>query len=241
MVTQEQFLAVTAPATLQPVTKPVAPRHLELRLKAKHATLSYRLQQRCKRAFDLTAAALGLLALAPSLAALALAVKLSSPGPVLYASKRLGRHRQPFPMFKFRSMQVGADALRETLRQQHGQEGELFKLKDDPRVTPLGALLRKYSLDEFPQLLNVLRGEMSLVGPRPFSPDNCRYFEPPHTLRFEATPGMTGAWQVSGRSDLGLREAAELELDYLMNWSLWLDAKILLQTLPAVLLKKGSF
>jgi lipopolysaccharide/colanic/teichoic acid biosynthesis glycosyltransferase len=202
----------------------------------------FRLGQGFKRVFDITAASLGLLALLPVLCVIALLVKLTSPeGPILYKSRRIGKNQQPFNMYKFRTMIPNADKLREELRRQNQQEGQLFKLKHDPRVTPLGAFLRKYSLDEFPQLLNVIKGDMSLVGPRPFSPDNCELFSWPYTLRFRLQPGITGMWQVNGRSNVtDFEQVCKMELNYVTGWNLWHDGIILLKTIPAVLLKKGS-
>lgn len=212
----------------------------EQKNKARLVSLEFQVQQAVKRFLDVLLGSLILLVLLPFLSIVALLVLTTSKGPLFYKSKRLGKHQQPFYMYKFRTMVPEADKLREQLRQENQQEGELFKLKEDPRIVPFGAFMRKFSLDEFPQLLNVLKGEMSLVGPRPFSPDNCKLFTWPVTARFNLTPGMTGLWQVSGRSNLSFEQMCELELEYVRRWSLVLDFSILLRTLPAVLLKKGS-
>lgn len=201
----------------------------------------YQLQQLAKRGFDITAATLGLLAISPLLLGLALLVKLTSPGPVLYKSERIGKGYQPFYMYKFRTMRVGADAEREMLRQQANLQGELFKLENDPRITPIGKFLRAFSLDELPQLLNVIRGEMSLVGPRPLPPDESALFKEPYTLRFHVFPGITGMWQVSGRSSLKFEQLCKLEMEYVTSWNFFSDLKILFDTIPAVLRSRGAY
>lgn len=200
----------------------------------------YRVQQSLKRSFDIVAASLGLLAISPLLAVIALLIKLGSDGPVFYKSERIGKQYQPFYMYKFRTMGVDADAKRDALREQANLNGELFKLANDPRITKVGKVLRALSLDELPQLLNVLRGEMSLVGPRPLPPDESSLFDEPYTLRFQVFPGITGLWQVSGRSNLNFEQLCKLEMSYVMNWSLLQDIKILLKTLPAVLASRGA-
>jgi lipopolysaccharide/colanic/teichoic acid biosynthesis glycosyltransferase len=194
-----------------------------------------------KRICDFLSALLLVILFGPVLFGLALAVKKTSRGPVFYKSLRVGRYGKPFYMLKFRSMVADADAHRALLRAETDQHDQLFKLKDDPRITPIGAFIRKYSLDELPQLFNVLKGEMSLVGPRPFAPDDARLFEDPYTLRFEAIPGMTGLWQISGRSDLNFRELCMLDLRYTFQWSLIQDFAILFKTIPAVFGKSGAF
>ncbi|WP_303673446.1 sugar transferase [Vampirovibrio chlorellavorus] len=201
----------------------------------------YQAQQFLKRAFDVLAASLGLLAIAPLLLLIAALVKFTSPGPILYKSQRIGKNFQPFGMYKFRTMSVDADAQREALRQQTEQTNGLFKLANDPRVTEVGKVLRALSLDELPQLLNVIRGEMSLVGPRPLPQDESELFQEPYTLRFQVFPGMTGAWQVGGRSNLSFEQLCQLEMNYVINWTLLADIKILLKTLPAVLASRGAY
>lgn len=194
-----------------------------------------------KSLFDLTAATIGLLIISPFFLLVAALVYVTSPGPIFYKSLRVGRDRQTFYMYKFRSMRVNADQLREQLYAQENLQGQLFKMVNDPRLTPIGGFLRKYSLDEFPQLINVIRGEMSLIGPRPFIPEESNMFEPPYTVRFNVMPGMTGPWQVSGRSNISFEQMCELEMNYVNNWSFLLDMSILFRTIPSVILKKGAY
>lgn len=201
----------------------------------------YQFQQGVKRTIDLIGAGIGLLLISPLLILIAVLIKQDSSGPILYKSKRIGRNFKPFYMYKFRTMGVNADAEREALRKQTRQENGLFKLENDPRVTPIGKVLRALSLDELPQLLNVLRGEMSLVGPRPLPPDESELFEEPYTLRFHVTPGMTGAWQVNGRSNLKFDQLCRLEMKYVIAWSLLSDLKILFKTPFAVLASRGAY
>jgi lipopolysaccharide/colanic/teichoic acid biosynthesis glycosyltransferase len=204
-------------------------------------TFNYQSQQFLKRCFDVIAALLGVLAISPLLLVIALAVKLTSEGPVLYKSRRTGRNSQSFYMLKFRTMGVDADARRASLREEAKMENGLFKLENDPRVTRIGRFLRAFSLDELPQLFNVLRGEMSLVGPRPLMPDESTLFKKPYTLRFMVYPGITGKWQVSGRSNLTFAELCQLEMNYVLQWNIINDLKILLMTFPAVLASKGAY
>jgi len=232
----------TAPIGLPFGTFPdTRPLDLEFQILRRTKQHLYHLQIEMKRLIDIMGALFGIIALSPAFLLIIAAIKLTSPGPIFYKSARIGKHQKPFHMYKFRTMVDGADKLREQLRKDNGQEGQLFKLKNDSRITPIGQFLRKTSLDEFPQLINVLKGEMSLVGPRPFSADNCQYFAEPYTLRFIATPGMTGAWQVSGRSNTTIEEAATQDLNYVINWNIFLDLKLLLKTIPAVLQKNGAY
>ncbi|MGE0621960.1 MAG: sugar transferase [Pseudomonadales bacterium] len=193
-----------------------------------------------KRLFDLLAVIASLPLTLPVLALCAIAVKLSSPGPVLFRQPRTGQHGRPFAMLKFRSMVNNASALKDELKASRGMNGPDFKLVNDPRVTRVGALLRKLSLDELPQLWNVLRGDMSLVGPRPtsFGPATYTLW---HTERLEAKPGLTGLWQVEKRGDLDFDERARLDIAYLRHRSLRLDLWIFLRTIPAVLLRQGAY
>lgn len=214
---------------------------LELAFLNRSSQSLYRLQQGAKRAFDLIAASLGMLAISPVLLVIAVLVKLTSPGPILYTSQRIGKNYQPFGMYKFRTMSTDADARRDALRKQANLEGGLFKMENDPRVTSFGKFLRALSLDELPQLLNVMKGEMSLVGPRPLPPDESELFEDPYTLRFQVYPGITGQWQVSGRSNLKFDQLCKLEMDYVLSWTLLCDLQILLKTLPAVLASRGAY
>ncbi len=194
-----------------------------------------------KRAIDLVSAGLGLTLGAPLFGLIALAIKLDSPGPVFYRQVRVGKNGQLFRVYKFRSMRVGADAELETLRALNEADGPLFKIKDDPRRTRVGSFLRKSSLDELPQLINIMRGEMSMVGPRPPIPDEVKQYKPWHKRRLAVTPGLTGLWQVSGRSELTFDEMVLLDLYYIEHWSPWLDLTIMLRTIPKVLLGEGAY
>jgi exopolysaccharide biosynthesis polyprenyl glycosylphosphotransferase len=192
-----------------------------------------------KRGFDLLGASLGLLAVAPVLITVAIAIKLDSRGPVFFRQLRVGRHGQRFYMLKFRTMVPDAEALKEGLRDRNEAKEGLFKIAEDPRVTRIGRMLRRSSLDELPQLLNIVRGEMSLVGPRPLVVDEDRRVEGWHRRRLELTPGMTGPWQILGPSRVPLREMVAIDYLYVANWSLWTDIKILLRTVPHVLGRHG--
>ncbi|MDP9326617.1 MAG: sugar transferase [Actinomycetota bacterium] len=198
-------------------------------------------QAAVKRAFDLSASSLGLLLLSPGLLLIAAAVKLTSSGPVFYRQGRVGQRGAPFTMLKFRTMRDGADANVAELRRTHGIDGLMFKLQDDPRVTRLGRMLRRFSLDELPQLINVLRGEMSLVGPRPPLPEEVAEYEDWQFDRLEVPPGVTGLWQVSGRSELSFDECVRLDLFYIENWSLAYDLYIVAKTLPALVSRRGAY
>ncbi|ACG72635.1 exopolysaccharide biosynthesis polyprenyl glycosylphosphotransferase [Anaeromyxobacter sp. K] len=193
-----------------------------------------------KRAFDVLASALALIVLSPVLAAAALAVRLGSPGPVLFRQRRVGLSGRTFTLYKFRSMRTGAEAEQARLADRNEMDGPVFKLRDDPRVTRVGKVLRRTSLDELPQLWNVLRGEMSLVGPRPPLPEEVRRYERWQRRRLSVKPGLTCTWQVSGRSEVGFGRWMQLDLDYIDRWSLWQDMRIVLRTIPAVLLGRGA-
>ncbi len=194
-----------------------------------------------KRAFDLTVSFVLVVIATPVWAIIALSVKLDSRGPVLYRDRRVGLGEAEFGMFKFRSMQDGADQRQDVLEAVNEASGALFKIKDDPRVTRTGKILRRYSIDELPQLLNVLRGEMSLVGPRPLPLRDYVQLNDWHRKRYLVMPGMTGLWQVSGRIDLSFDDLVRLDFYYLENWSIWLDISILAKTLPAVLARRGAY
>lgn len=194
-----------------------------------------------KRSFDLVVSMLVLLVGLPLWLAIAAAVKLGSRGPVLYRDRRIGLGEREFQMLKFRTMHAGARRLQDELEAANEASGPLFKLREDPRVTPVGAFLRRFSLDEVPQVLNVLRGEMSLVGPRPLPLRDYRRLEHWHRKRYHVLPGVTGLWQISGRSDLGFDDLVRLDFYYLEHWSLWLDISILLKTVPAVLAARGAY
>ncbi|MEB3245973.1 MAG: sugar transferase [Vampirovibrionales bacterium] len=198
-------------------------------------------QYRIKRFFDI-AIALGVLSMMlPVLLMIAALIRLDSKGPVIYKSKRIGRGYKPFYMYKFRTMRPDADALRDKLRAELNLSGELFKMEDDPRITRIGKFLRATSLDELPQLLNVIIGNMSLVGPRPLPEDESAYFEAPYTVRFDVLPGITGAWQVGGRSNASFQQLCNLEYDYVKNWTIAEDARLLFGTIPAVLASRGAY
>jgi exopolysaccharide biosynthesis polyprenyl glycosylphosphotransferase len=192
-----------------------------------------------KRAFDLFGASLGLLAISPLLVLFAIAIRLDSRGPVLFRQLRVGRHGQRFYMLKFRTMVPDAEALKDSLRHRNEAQEGLFKIAEDPRVTRVGRLLRKSALDELPQLLNVFRGEMSLVGPRPLVIEEDQRVEGWHRRRLELMPGMTGPWQILGPARVPLREMVAIDYLYVANWSLWTDVKILLRTVPHVLGRHG--
>jgi exopolysaccharide biosynthesis polyprenyl glycosylphosphotransferase len=192
-----------------------------------------------KRAFDLIGASLGLLAISPLMIAIAIAIKLDSRGPLFFRQPRVGRHGRHFNMLKFRTMVPDADAMKDSLRDRNEAQEGLFKIADDPRVTRVGRLLRKSALDELPQLFNIVRGEMSLVGPRPLVIDEDRHVEGWHRRRLELKPGMTGPWQILGPARVPLREMGAIDYLYVANWSLWGDVKILLRTIPHVLGRRG--
>ena len=194
-----------------------------------------------KRAFDLLVGGLVVLIGTPVWALLVLGIKLDSPGPVFYRQERVGRGGTPFLMLKFRSMCDGADGRLSELGASNEATGPLFKIHDDPRVTRMGAWMRKFSVDEFPQLINVLRGEMSLVGPRPPLPSETAQYSENDWRRMEVPPGMTGLWQVSGRSALSFEEMVRLDLFYIENWSVGFDMGLILRTVPAVLFARGAY
>ncbi len=194
-----------------------------------------------KRTFDLTLATLVLIVLAPVLLVIAVAVKLSSSGPAIYRSVRPGMAGRPFYCFKFRTMREHAEQIQADLESLNEKSGAIFKIRKDPRLTPVGRFLRRFSLDELPQLVNVVRGEMSLVGPRPLPMRDFERLEEWHKKRYLVLPGITGLWQVSGRSELDFDDLVRLDFLYLERWSIFLDLRILLRTIPAVLSRRGAF
>ena len=196
-----------------------------------------------KRVVDVLGASIGLVLLSPVLLFIALAVKFDSPGPVFFAQDRAGLGGRRFRMLKFRTMRVGADAEKHTLAHlNHSGDSRLFKIPEDPRVTRLGALLRRWSLDELPQFWNVLRGDMSLVGPRPFFEADFANYQDHHFRRLDAKPGITGLWQVSGRSSVvDFEDVVYLDRQYIEQWSPWLDISIMFRTLPAVVRRTGAY
>lgn len=199
-------------------------------------------QGMAKQMLDFVGALALLLLVSPVLWFAALAVKLTSPGPVLFRQQRSGLNGRPFTMLKFRTMVTDAEQLQAELASFNEMDGPVFKVTNDPRITPLGRLLRKWSIDELPQLWNVLRFEMSLVGPRPLPVDEIRRInDPAHRRRLSVKPGLTCLWQISGRNDVkSFKEWVRLDLEYIDNWSLWLDVKILLKTVPVVLTGAGA-
>ena len=192
-----------------------------------------------KRAFDLLGASLGLLIVSPLMVAIAIAIKLDSRGPVFFRQVRVGRYERRFDMLKFRTMVRHADALKDSLRYRNEAQGGMFKIADDPRVTRVGRFLRKSALDELPQLINVVRREMSLVGPRPLVIDEDRRVEGWHRQRLDLMPGMTGPWQILGPARVPLHEMVAIDYLYVANWSLWNDVKVLLRTVPYVAGRRG--
>jgi exopolysaccharide biosynthesis polyprenyl glycosylphosphotransferase len=194
-----------------------------------------------KRSFDLVGAVLLIALLSPLLALMAIAIKLDSRGPVLFRSRRPGIGGRPFDCLKFRTMQEGAEHQQDDLEHRNEAGGAIFKIREDPRVTRVGALLRRWSLDELPQLFNVVRGEMSLVGPRPLPQRDYDLLDDWHRKRYLVLPGMTGLWQVSGRSELDFDELVRLDFLYLERWSVFLDFTVLLKTIPAVLRRHGAW
>jgi lipopolysaccharide/colanic/teichoic acid biosynthesis glycosyltransferase len=219
-----------APAGLQGLAGTTAP------LKRFDLTRS---AMRVKRALDLLGASLGLLALLPALVLIAAAIKLEDRGPVLFRQQRVGRHGGRFQMLKFRTMVPEADALKDALRGRNEARGGLFKIAEDPRVTRVGRLLRRSALDELPQLLNIIKGEMSLVGPRPLVIEEDERIAGRHRRRLELMPGMTGPWQILGPARASLGQMAVIDYLYVADWSLWKDVKILLRTVPHVLGRRG--
>jgi exopolysaccharide biosynthesis polyprenyl glycosylphosphotransferase len=200
-----------------------------------------RFQAAAKRFCDILISGFGLLLLLPLFAAVAVAIKATSPGRVVFRQERIGLRGRPFTLLKFRTMVAGADLLLNDLRAQNEADGPLFKLRQDPRVTKVGAILRRYSIDELPQLWNVLKGEMSLVGPRPPLADEVALYEEWQHDRLEVRPGITGLWQVSGRSELSFEDYVRLDLFYVENWSIAYDLFILSKTVPLLVSTRGAY
>ncbi|MER7403024.1 exopolysaccharide biosynthesis polyprenyl glycosylphosphotransferase [Streptomyces sp. NPDC000070] len=194
-----------------------------------------------KRVLDIVLALLALILLSPVFLVTACAIKLSSPGPVLFRQERVGRDGKPFSMLKFRSMGRDAERERSAYLDLNECSGPLFKIGHDPRTTPVGHVLRRWSIDELPQLLNVIHGEMSLVGPRPPLPEECEHYGPRERQRLLVKPGITCVWQVSGRSDVEFAEQVRMDLHYIADWNLLLDIALLVRTVPAVLGRRGAY
>jgi exopolysaccharide biosynthesis polyprenyl glycosylphosphotransferase len=194
-----------------------------------------------KRVLDVVGSLAGLVVLFPVLLAAALFIKLTSPGPVLYRQERIGLHGRQFRVWKFRSMRCGSDQQVAELMAAHGGYGPFYKIRVDPRITPVGRFLRRSSIDELPQLINVLKGEMSLIGPRPHVQAEVDQYAPEHHRRLLVKPGLTGLWQISGRSEVPRDEAVLLDLYYVDTWSLHRDLRILMKTAKAVATARGAY
>ncbi|NTV99965.1 MAG: sugar transferase [Oscillochloris sp.] len=194
-----------------------------------------------KRALDVTVAIVAIILSSPIMLFTALAIKLDSPGPILFRQTRVGKDGEHFPCYKFRSMYIDAEARKAELLVKNEADGPVFKMKHDPRITNVGRIIRKLSIDELPQLFNVLKGEMSLVGPRPALPSEVAKYNYEQIGRLHAIPGITGLQQVSGRSDVDFKRWVELDLEYISKQSIWKDIEILVKTIPAVLFSKGAY
>jgi exopolysaccharide biosynthesis polyprenyl glycosylphosphotransferase len=194
-----------------------------------------------KRAFDLVVASIVLVVGLPLWLLIAVLIKLDSRGPIFYSDTRVGLGERPFAMHKFRTMVAGAASRQAELEGENEASGALFKIRRDPRLTRVGRVLRRFSIDEVPNVLNVFRGEMSLVGPRPLPVRDYERLEPWHRRRSNVLPGMTGLWQIAGRSDLSFDDLVRLDFYYLENWSPWLDISILVKTVPAVVSRRGAY
>lgn len=194
-----------------------------------------------KRLSDIVFSSLGLIFLSPLLLVIAYRIKSEDHGPVFYKQIRIGKDGEPFEMYKFRSMVVNADQLLATLQDKNEVEGAMFKMKHDPRITKVGHFIREHSLDELPQLVNVLRGDMSLVGPRPPLPSEVKQYTDYDMQRLYVTPGCTGLWQATERNDVGFNEMVKLDLEYIQNSGVWLDLRIILLTIKIICMPNGSY
>ena len=241
----ESFLDRTKDADLDQLVRELASRtrgntRRSLRLRAWKLTVlgSYVI----KRALDITASGLGMILLSPVFLAIAIAVKLSSPGPVFFSQVRVGRYGRHFNFYKFRSMRQDAESLKEGLKKQNeSKDGVIFKMKDDPRITKVGRFLRRTSLDELPQLWNVFIGDMSLVGPRPPVPSEVQEYTLEDRKRLDVIPGITCLWQIKGRSEIPFHEQVRLDKEYILAPGIWKDLVILLKTVPAIIGGKGAY
>jgi exopolysaccharide biosynthesis polyprenyl glycosylphosphotransferase len=205
-----------------------------------HTVASRPVAMAFKRAFDIVAAGLALWVLSPLLLAVAVAIRLTSRGPILFRQQRVGLHGRPFSMLKFRTMVENAEALKAQLAAQNEMDGPVFKMKRDPRITPIGRFLRKFSIDELPQLVNVLRGDMSVVGPRPPVPSEVAKYQPWQRRRLSVRPGLTCIWQVSGRNEISFEQWMYMDLQYIDSWSFSKDISLILKTFPVVLTGRGA-
>ena len=241
----ESFLEKTKDADLDKLVRELASRghgnaRRSLRLRAWKMTV--RFSYAAKRAIDVTGSIAGLLVLSPVFLAIAAAVKLTSPGPVFFSQVRVGRYGRHFKFYKFRSMFIDAEARKaELLSKNESKDGVIFKMKDDPRITKVGKFLRRTSLDELPQLWNVLIGDMSLVGPRPPVPSEVAEYTLEDRKRLDVIPGITCLWQIMGRSEIPFHEQVRLDKEYILAPSLWKDFLILLKTVPAILGGRGAY
>jgi exopolysaccharide biosynthesis polyprenyl glycosylphosphotransferase len=198
-------------------------------------------QRACKRVIDVVVGNIAFCLLSPLLILIGLAIKLTSPGPILYHWRVVGQNGRPFVSYKFRSMVVNADAMKAALEATNEMSGPVFKMKADPRITPIGRVLRKFSLDELPQLWSVIKGDMSLVGPRPPLQTEYAQFSDYQKQKLRVKPGITCLWQISGRNNIrDFDQWVQLDLEYIRHWSLWLDLKILFMTIPAVVRGRGA-
>lgn len=194
-----------------------------------------------KRLIDIVGSVLGLIIFSPVFAALYVAIRIEDGLPVFFTQERVGKFGKPFRMYKFRSMIKSAEQMRDDLEDLNETGGVIFKIKKDPRITHVGHFMRRYSLDELPQLYNVLKGDMSLVGPRPHPITDVSRYSISHRKRFDITPGITCFWQVSGRSEIGFEKQVDLDMQYIQSQSLWLDIVLLLKTIPAVIFGRGAY
>lgn len=217
-----------------------APAHAAIRYTSVRARV-LRADAAARRALDLVVSGAALLLLLPLFAVIALLIRLDSHGPVLFIQRRVGKDGREFPVFKFRSMYTDAEQRLDILLGANERTGPVFKMRQDPRVTRVGRVLRKCSFDELPQLLNILRGEMSLVGPRPALPREVALYSPEQHLRLSVTPGLTGLWQVSGRANLTFEQAMDLDLEYIRRQSFALNVVLIARTVPAVLTAHGAY
>ena len=241
----ESLLDRTKDADLDQLVRELASRghgnrRRSLRLKAWKLTV--RCSYAAKRLIDVTGSLVGMVLLSPLLLGIALAVKLTSPGPVIFSQVRVGRYGRHFRFYKFRSMYIDAEARKaELLSKNESKDGVIFKMKDDPRITRIGKFLRRTSLDEMPQLWNVFIGDMSLVGPRPPVPSEVAEYTLEDRKRLDVIPGITCLWQIKGRSEIPFNEQVRLDKEYILAPGFWKDVKILLKTIPAIIGGKGAY